>query len=105
MRVGFIGAGSWGTTLAISLAEEGHDVSLWAHGREQQQRLAAERVNALYLPDVPFPESLTIVSDVVDAAGADVVVIATPTQFIRQTLASVDPGLFEGKTVVSASKG
>ena len=105
MHVGFIGAGSWGTTLAISLAEEGHDVALWAHGAEQQQRLQAERVNALYLPDIPFPPSLSVISDVVDAARADVLVIATPTQFIRQTLEPIDPALLAGKTVVSASKG
>jgi glycerol-3-phosphate dehydrogenase (NAD(P)+) len=105
MHVGFIGAGSWGTTLAISLAEEGHDVSLWAHGREQQERLAAERVNALYLPDVPFPPSLTVVSDIIDAASPEVVVIATPTQFIRQTLQPIDPALLATTTVVSASKG
>lgn len=105
MHVGFIGAGSWGTTLAILLAESGHDVTLWAHGREQQDRLRTERENALYLPGIPFPDRLSIADDIFDAAAPDVVVIATPTQFIRQTLAPIDPGLWKGATVVSASKG
>ena len=105
MHVGFIGAGSWGTTLAILLAESGHDVSLWAHGDEQQDRLKRERENALYLPGFRFPDTLAVVDDILDAARHDVVVIATPTQFIRQTLEPIDSAMWQQTTVVSASKG
>jgi glycerol-3-phosphate dehydrogenase (NAD(P)+) len=105
MTVGFIGAGSWGTTLAVYLAENGHDVRLWSHGEEQRHRLRSERENVTYLPGVRIPDSIGIVEDIVDAASAPIVVIATPTQFIRSTLAPVDPALLGDAVVVSVSKG
>lgn len=105
MTVGFIGAGSWGTTLAIYLAEAGHDVLLWAHGDEQRRSLRRERVNTSYLPGFPFPEGIRIVETAAEAAMASVVVLATPTQYIRATLASVDPALLREPLVVSVSKG
>jgi glycerol-3-phosphate dehydrogenase (NAD(P)+) len=105
MLVGFIGAGSWGTTLAIHLAEHGHDVLLWAHGREQCRRLREERQNGLYLPGLPFPDRLAVVDDVVETASAPVVVIATPTQFIRQTIAPITSERLADRLLVSVSKG
>lgn len=105
MKVGFIGAGSWGTTLALHLAELGHNVLLWAHGAEQREQLRRDRENALYLPGIPLPEKVAVVEEVAEAASAPVVVIATPTQFIRGTLASVAPDGLSNALVVSASKG
>lgn len=105
MTVGFVGAGSWGTTLAIYLAELGHEVLLWGNGAEQRRRLRQERVNAAYLPGVPFPTGLTIVDDVAEACAAPVVVIATPTQFIRSSLAGISPEQLGKSIVVSVSKG
>jgi glycerol-3-phosphate dehydrogenase (NAD(P)+) len=105
MTVGFVGAGSWGTTLAVHLAELGNDVLLWAHGPEQPARLRADRENRLYLPGVPFPDRITVVDDPAEAAAAPIVMIATPTQFIRSTLANVLPESMERSLVVSLSKG
>jgi glycerol-3-phosphate dehydrogenase (NAD(P)+) len=105
MRVGFIGAGSWGTTLAVHLAEQGHDILLWAHGAEQCERLRRERVNNLYLPGIPFPDTLTVVDDVCEASTPPVVVIATPTQYIRETMAPVTAAELADTIVVSVSKG
>lgn len=105
MTVGFIGAGSWGTTLAVHVASLGNDVLLWAHGDEQRQRLQSDRENRLYLPGIAFPPSITIVDEPSDAALAPVVVVATPTQFIRRSLASVSPETLAGSVVVSVSKG
>lgn len=103
--IGFVGAGSWGTTLAVHLADLGHDVLLWAHGAEQRQRLRGERVNNLYLPGVHLPPRINVVSEVTDVSSADVVVIATPTQFVRDTLAPLEPGMLSESIVVSVSKG
>lgn len=105
MTVGFIGAGSWGTTLAVHVASLGNDVLLWAHGDEQRRRLHSDRENRLYLPGIAFPPSLTIVDEPSDAALAPVVVVATPTQFIRRSLSSVSPETLAGSVVVSVSKG
>lgn len=105
MVVGFIGAGSWGTILAVHLASLGHDVLLWAHGDEQLAALRRDRENRLYLPGIPFPASITVVDTPAEAACAPVVVIATPTQFIRQTLASVASDALDNSVVVSVSKG
>jgi glycerol-3-phosphate dehydrogenase (NAD(P)+) len=105
MTVGFVGAGSWGTTLAIHLGELGHDVLLWGHGAPQREALRSDRRNRLYLPEALFPSTVTIVDEPADASAAPVVVIATPTQYIRRTMSDVTPQMLAGKTVVSLSKG
>jgi glycerol-3-phosphate dehydrogenase (NAD(P)+) len=107
MRIGCIGAGSWGTTLAIHLAHLGHDVTLWGHGAEQRDRLRADRENRLYLPGIPFPATIAIVDDVAEAVRASdpLLLIATPTQHIRTTLAPVDADALASRVVVSTSKG
>jgi glycerol-3-phosphate dehydrogenase (NAD(P)+) len=105
MHVGFIGAGSWGTTLAIHVAEMGHDVLLWAHGADQREQMRADRQNRRYLPGITFPPTLRVVDETVDAAVAPMVVIATPTQFIRSTIAGLPDGWTDDTVIVSASKG
>ncbi len=105
MKVGFIGAGSWGTTLAVHLAQLGHDVLLWGHGEEQRARMRADRENRRYLPGIPFPPKLRTVESVAETAGASVIVIATPTQNIRETLAGLSAADIANAVVVSASKG
>ena len=105
MTVGFVGAGSWGTTLAIHLGELGHDVLLWAHGDAQRDNLRRDRQNSLYLPGTPFPSSISVVDEPLDAVAAPVVVVATPTQYIRRTMSGIPPEALEGKTLVSLSKG
>jgi len=105
MTVGCIGAGSWGTTLAVHLAELGHTVQVWAWDAEQRRRLAADRENRTYLPNIPFPPTLHVVDTVAEAASASVVLVATPTQFIRTTLSALPPAALDGRIIVSASKG
>jgi len=105
MTVGFIGAGSWGTTLAVHLARLGHDILLWGHGAEQRDRMRRDRENRVYLPAIAFPDSIQLVDTPRDAANAEMVVIATPTQYIRETLATVAPRELDNAIVVSVSKG
>lgn len=105
MTVGFVGAGSWGTTLAVHLASLGNDIRLWAFDPIQAELLHAERENRLYLPGVRFPDSLEVVADLTAAVDADVLVIATPTQFIRSTIAGIAPDRLRDRIVVSVSKG
>lgn len=107
MRIGCIGAGSWGTTLAVHLAQLGHEVFLWGHGDDKRTRLRTERLNHLYLPGVPLPDSITVVDAVEDAVASSepLLVIATPTQHIRSTLSSIETSLLASRVVVSTSKG
>ena len=65
-----IGAGSYGTSLAISLARNGANVILWGHEPEHMARLEADRANHVFLPDIDFPESLIIESDLEKAVQA-----------------------------------
>jgi glycerol-3-phosphate dehydrogenase (NAD(P)+) len=107
MRIGCIGAGSWGTTLAIHLAQLGHDVLLWGHGPQQRAALRSERENRRYLPGIVLPDSVEIVDDVRDAVDAadPLLVIATPTQHIRSSLAPIDARELDRPIVISTSKG
>lgn len=106
MNITVLGAGSWGTTLAILLAEKGHRVVLWSHNPEKAMRLATERENKEYLPNAPFPELLSVSSDVLGAAsGKDLIVVATPAQQVRATLQKIT-SLNLSKTIfVNVSKG
>lgn len=105
MTIGVVGAGSWGTTLAIHVARRTHKVLLWGHGGRQRNLLRADRQNRAYLPGVEFPSAITIVDTPADACEAEVVVLATPTQFIRPTLAELPRETLSSALVVSVSKG
>ncbi|NBW51211.1 MAG: NAD(P)-dependent glycerol-3-phosphate dehydrogenase [Betaproteobacteria bacterium] len=97
MKIIVIGAGAWGTALAISAARNTrnrHDVTLWARDAEAASTMNAERVNARYLPDCSFPAGLTVsaapLSDLTrsakDVDAVDLVIIATPMAALRSTL-------------------
>lgn len=105
MTIGLIGAGSWGTTLAVHLASLGRDVLLWAYDPEQRRRLRTDRENRLFLPGISLPSNITIVDTAAEAAAAQVVGIATPTQYIRSVLAQVSPDLLASTVVISLAKG
>ncbi len=90
MKILVLGAGAWGTALAVSAAPR-HDVALWARNPEQTASLQAERENIRYLPGIPLPAPLQILPAVAGAlpatcAGFDLVVIATPMAGLRGLL-------------------
>lgn len=92
-RIAVLGAGAWGTAIACALAPR-HAVMLWARDAAQAERLRAEGENARYLPGNALPASLAIESDlarVVRFAGDDLLVIATPTDALRETLRALAP--------------
>ena len=88
MRIAILGAGAWGSALAISFSAE-HDVALWTRKREDCDVLAATR-RSRYLPDIPIPDAVAIEAGLARAiAGRDVVIVATATSGLRDTAQAV----------------
>lgn len=104
--VAVIGAGSWGTALAIHLARIGHDVRLWGRDPALVHDMRCRRANAVYLPDITFPAGLEPTGDLGQAlTDAGIVVVAVPTHGLRAVVARAAGHLAPGALVVSATKG
>src|SRR5712664_4019766 len=87
-----IGAGSWGTALAIQLARAGHPVRLWGRDAKHLAELERERVNRRYLPETTFPSTLNVTADLRAAlADARDVLIAVPSHAFRDLLKQLQP--------------
>lgn len=105
-RVAVLGAGSWGTALALLLARNGHDVRLWGHDPEEVAPLCRERENRRYLPGVPFPARLNASADLVEAlAGVELALVAVPSHAYGATLARLRPLLPATAGFAWATKG
>ena len=101
-----LGAGSYGTALAIQLARLGNDTPLWGRDAAQMQRLAEERVNAEYLPGCKFPPKLAPTSDLRAAVtAAEDLLIAVPSHAIHAVLRPVAPMLKPEQGIACAVKG
>ncbi len=106
MRIGVIGAGSWGTTLANLLAKAGHRVTLWAYEVDLVERMAESRVNDLYLPEVTLSPALAYSASLREAVeGCELVLLVSPSQVMRGVLVELAPYLAPGCLLVSAAKG
>ncbi|MEL7022531.1 MAG: NAD(P)H-dependent glycerol-3-phosphate dehydrogenase [Pseudomonadota bacterium] len=104
--VAVIGAGSWGTALAIQYARAGSEVRLWGRDRDQLVSMAGARCNERYLPEGPFPESLTALTDLGAALdGIDEVLISVPSHGLRSTLEQLKALRPDGLRVSWATKG
>jgi len=101
-----LGAGSWGTALALVLADNGHRVRLWSHRAEQAREINERRTNERYLPGVRLPEAIIGCEDLCAALdGISIAVLAVPTKAIRDVLKRVRACLAAPITVVAVSKG
>ncbi len=105
-RIAVIGAGSWGTALAISLASAGRSVVLWARREALAASMRDTRVNTAYLEDAQIPDAITITSDLNTAVqGAGMWVFATPSQTIRSVATRVAAFVTPETILVSVAKG
>ncbi|WP_088536839.1 NAD(P)H-dependent glycerol-3-phosphate dehydrogenase [Geobacter sp. DSM 9736] len=105
-KIGVIGAGSWGTTLADLLAKKGHAVTLWAYEPEVASDMAQSRVNSVFLPGITLSPSLSFTSSLQEAAtGKDLLLFVVPTQVLRGVINTLLPLLSPETLIVSASKG
>ncbi|HKB13508.1 MAG TPA: NAD(P)H-dependent glycerol-3-phosphate dehydrogenase [Vicinamibacterales bacterium] len=104
--IAVLGAGSWGTALAVHLGRVGHDVRLWARDPALVAEMATRRANAVYLPGVGLPDSVVVTHAMDDALpGAELVVSAIPSHGCRSVIRSAAPWLSARATIVSATKG
>jgi glycerol-3-phosphate dehydrogenase (NAD(P)+) len=105
-KIGVIGAGSWGTTLANLLAKKGEDVTLWAYEPELVLEMAETRVNTPFLPGIELSPRLRFTNSLQEAAAdRDMLLFVVPSQSLRGVLRSILPFLPKDAVIVSASKG
>ncbi|MEE9413153.1 MAG: NAD(P)H-dependent glycerol-3-phosphate dehydrogenase [Methylococcales bacterium] len=105
-RISVLGAGSWGTALAILLARNHHITQLWSHNEESAKHLQEVRCNMRYLPGTTFPESLTITNDLESTVkSANLILFAVPSQAFAETLEKIHPHLNKSSSLAWATKG
>ena len=105
-QAAIIGATTWGTALGILLAQNDVPVTLLARTEAEAQTLSSQRRNARFLPDSPFPDLLTVTSDSESALGkANLVVIAVPSDRLRENVQRIKSHLQPGVILLSATKG
>ena len=106
-RIAILGAGAWGTALAISLARRGgHTLTLWAHSAPLADHLIESGENLPYLPGYTLPADIGVTSDLPAAIfEADILLCVTPSQHLRETLKQIAPVLTRNQIILTASKG
>ncbi len=105
-NIAVIGTTTWGKTLAAVLSHEGSQVRLWARTEREADALRGGGADAALFPDVPFPPQLSVTSSLDEAlAGAEVVIVAVPSQTMRRNMGLVGGKIGESVLVISAAKG
>jgi glycerol-3-phosphate dehydrogenase (NAD(P)+) len=105
-KIAILGAGGWGTALAILWANKGCVVSLWGHNASRVEQLRSARVNEVYLPGVKLPDSVSLTSQLNDCGDADLVVFVTPSIALRRTAEQLREVLVNDRAVLlSCTKG
>lgn len=104
--IAVLGAGSWGTALAMLLADNGHPTTLWAHTPSHAEALQRDRCNERYLPGIEFPTALKVSSDLTEVIpAADIVLLVVPSHAFRETLLKLKPLLQPQQKVAWGTKG
>lgn len=105
-KVAVLGAGSWGTALAVVLADNHHQVRLWGHRQEHIEKVNLTKENEKYLPGITLPENIEGTTSLLDAIdSAEAIVLAVPTKAIREVLKSIRQALQKDQMIVHVSKG
>lgn len=105
-KIGIIGAGSWGTALALLLYKNGNHITVWSILEEEIQMLRTEHEQKEKLPGVKLPEDMVFTTDLEEAVrGKDVLVLAVPSPFTRSTSAKMAPFVEKNQKIVNVAKG
>ncbi len=100
-----IGNGGWGTALSMTLAGNGHSVTIWGPFEEELQAIRTAGENTVYLPGVKIPSAIKWTSNPADAKDAELVVLVVPSRFVRSTLETFKPHIPATALIVCATKG
>jgi glycerol-3-phosphate dehydrogenase (NAD(P)+) len=100
-RIAVVGAGAWGTSLALLAARCGHEVVLWARRAEQLRALETDRENLEHLPGLPFPAALQVTNRLEDLHGSDFALLVVPSSYLLEVTGNLPRDL----PVVNAAKG
>ena len=104
--IAVLGAGAWGTALAVAARRAGRDVSLWARESEVRQSISGRGENTPFLPGIRLPPGLALPEDAAEAAAAaDAVLLAAPAQHLRQQIALIAPAVKPGTPLIVCAKG
>jgi len=105
-RTALVGAGGWGTALAVLWAKRGNEITLWGHNAERTEEIRVARENLEYLPGVKLPESIQVTSDISHCAEADLIVFVTPSTALRSVANQLRATLSGSRPVLlSGTKG
>lgn len=105
-NVGIMGAGSWGTALALLLHSNGHQVTVWSISEEEVRMLSEEREHKSKLPGVPIPEDMVFTDNIEETVKEkDFIVMAVPSPFTRNTARSMCSFVVDGQIIVDVAKG
>jgi glycerol-3-phosphate dehydrogenase (NAD(P)+) len=106
MKISVLGAGGWGTTLAILLHYNGHNVTLWEFHKNYAKELNKKRINRQFLPSVTIPKEIIITNDILESIDKkNLVVLAVPSQFLRSVVKKINFNDIKNAILVSVSKG
>lgn len=104
--IAILGAGSWGTALALTAQRNGHRVVLWGHNVAHMAEMAASRRNSRYLPDIELPATLALTADLASAVNsAELLLLSVPSHAFRHTLQQLQPLLAANAPIAWATKG
>ncbi len=105
-KICVLGTGSWGSALALTMAQQGHPIKLWGHNPHHIEEIATSRLNPIYLPGIIFPNNIHLTNDLAACADAEVIFFVVPSKFLRSVataFANIAPR-FSG-TLISCTKG
>jgi glycerol-3-phosphate dehydrogenase (NAD(P)+) len=106
MRISMIGAGSFGTAMAVVAARSGHDVMMWAHDPRVAEGIRERRTNPVYLSQIPLPDSIVPTSSIAEAVDfSDQLFMVVPSHHYRRVLAEIKPFVRKPVSVISGTKG
>lgn len=106
MKISVLGAGSWGTALAVLLSENEHEVTLWSIDKREVAMIDEKREQAEKLPGVRIPDRIVVTNDLEGSiAGRELLVLAVPSIFIRSTSKMMAPYVEDGQIIVNVAKG
>ena len=106
MKIGILGAGSWGTALTVLLSDNEHDLTVWSVDAKEIEMLDTKREHETKLPGVKLPDTIRFTTSAEEVCrGAELLVMVVPSPFVRSTAKTVAPYIEAGTTIVNVSKG